>query len=291
MKRLCLLLLPLLAACATHTQSTQPAPTAETVASHEAANANVAREIFGMTFASDARPQSSANRTGIRTNDLLFSRRVDSRTYFMQDLRRTEPGNHYQGSDEQLMTLATTMLRNAGIPEREIASRRVLQMLEQSANVDRPNRRVIRMMPVAKAGRIAELGRQIAGVPVFSSRVVVMVNAEGRPSFAEVHWPVVPDDVVREALRLRALVAGGWKPQDVRGARVDRIEAGIIHSPAPAFVMDIAPVIRVTLTSTDKPGGKKPVLYFDRAGRLIAPPRTFPGVQAACPVLPRTQKR
>jgi hypothetical protein len=263
-KKICLFLLPLVLGCRTTTHTTPEAA--------------LAREIFGMTFAADVRPQSSANMSGLRTEDQLFSRRRDSRTFFVQD-RRVEAGARFGGSDARLLEIATGMLRRAGIPESEIASPRVLQERLQHATLDRGTKKVVRMEQAANGTRIAHVSRSIGGIPVFTSRLVLTVGADERPSFAELHWPEIPADVVSEAGRLRRMVAGGWQPPQRERVRVESIDAGIVHSPAASFVMDVAPVIRVIYASEN--GGKKPMFFYDGNGRVVTPPRTFPSQPAA----------
>jgi len=49
--------------------------------------------------------RSEANLVGFRSKDVLFSRRTDSRTYFVQDLRKKGEGErkYFRGSDEQIL--------------------------------------------------------------------------------------------------------------------------------------------------------------------------------------------
>jgi hypothetical protein len=65
----------------------------------------------------------------------------------------------------------------------------------------------------------------------------------------------------------------GFKPEEVRGAEIEAVEAGIIHSPAIGFFMDVVPVIRCIYRAKGDRLGKKPVLYLDRHGEPASIPR------------------
>jgi hypothetical protein len=285
---LLVVLIPLLVACA----STKPPRTAvseESVQAYDARNASLAQELFGMTFDSKARTQSQLNFSAIRTDDLLFSRRIDSRTYIMYDRRASEAGTKlYEGPDSKLLEIATALLQRASIPTSEIARPRVLQVEGRVASFD-PLTKVLSNVKNTKEKRFALVNRQIEGLPVFSSRLLLVAAADGRPGFAELHWPEIPNEVIAEARRLQRLVREGWKAPEQKGARVETIEAGIVHSPAAALVMDIIPVIRVIYASNDPKVGGKAMLYFDRSGQMVTPPREFP--VTPCPGKPRESSK
>ncbi len=97
----------------------------------------------------------------------------------------------------------------------------------------------------------------------------------GKIGRLELHWPDLPAAVVREAEILCTIVQQGFKPPDVRGATVESVEAGIIHSPIVGFFIDIAPVIRVIYRNDDPSTGRKPTLFLDRHGQAAAQPRAI----------------
>jgi hypothetical protein len=117
--------------------------------------------------------------------------------------------------------------------------------------------------------------RQIAGVPVFSSRAIVGLLPGGEIGFLEVHWPEIPAKVTEESQRYRQIVEKKWRAPERKGARVESVTAGILHSPAAATAMDFYAVIRVIYAPLDKRIGKKPVGYFDPEGKPITMPRTL----------------
>jgi hypothetical protein len=71
-------------------------------------------------------------------------------------------------------------------------------------------------------------------------------------------------------------VGRGFEHRDLPGARVESIEAGVIHSPAIGLFMDVMAVIRVVYIGDDPRVGRKPTLYFDRHGDLVTLPRDIP---------------
>jgi hypothetical protein len=86
--------------------------------------------------------------------------------------------------------------------------------------------------------------------------------------------------VLAEAKALAAVVRAGFDPEDVRGAEVESVEAGVIHSPAIGFFMDVVPVIRCVYRAKETRLGTKPVLYLDRHGERVSLPR---GIEPAAP--------
>jgi hypothetical protein len=109
-------------------------------------------------------------------------------------------------------------------------------------------------------------------LPVWSSHLQVGLTAKGDVGELELHWPRLTPEVVAEAQVLRRLVDAGFTPPKVAGASPESVEAGIIHSPAIGFFMDIVPTIRV-IYAGDERGGKKPTLFVDRHGELVSLPR------------------
>jgi len=216
------------------------------------------------------------NMAGLRSQHVLFSERLDSRTYFVQDDRFQvdQGGEAFQGTDEELIHLARQILGKLAIPAEEIASAAVLTEKETTAHLD-PGARVYVPAPVRSGRRFVELSRSLVGVPVFSSRALIGLKGDRSIGFIEAHWPEIPAATLREAQNLRELIQRGWRPPAQSGATVESVEAGIIHSPALGFVMDVYPVIRVIYAAEDRSVGRKAVLYLDRNGKTVPAPRTF----------------
>ena len=217
-----------------------------------------------------------ANVAGIRSASALVSQRLDSRTYFVQvqSYGADKTAGVFAGSDDELLARARAVMTALDVPEAEIERSSVLHEKTQTGSVDPLTGRLV-AGPVRDAGRTAELMRSVEGVPVFSSRAIIGLSRDGSVGNAEVHWPAVSEAIVREAHRLQEQVRAGWSAPPQEGARVESVEAGIIHSPAMGFVMDVYPAIRVIYAAENPRIGRKLTLYLDGKGQSLPVPRQF----------------
>jgi len=79
---------------------------------------------------------------------------------------------------------------------------------------------------------------------------------------------------VREATVLALLLKRrAFQPPELADARPETVQAGIIHSPAVGFFMDVVPVIRVIYSNANPELRRKPTLYLDRHGQTVPMPR------------------
>ena len=159
-------------------------------------------------------------------------------------------------------------------PAAEIAETTILAEQAQEGRLD-PDTGQIQVEPAYAGKRQALITRQIKELPVWSSSMLLGLNWDKSIGFLQLHWPEIPNEVLGRARKLQATVRQGWKPPDREGAKVESVEAGIIHSPAIGFVMDVEPAIRVIYAPTDESFGKKPVLYLDENGADVPIPRQF----------------
>ena len=120
---------------------------------------------------------------------------------------------------------------------------------------------------------MSRVTRRIDGLPVWSSGITLGLTRNGGIGFLEAHWPEIPSTVLEEARRLAERVKEGWRPPERQGGKPESVEAGVIHSPAAGFVMDIYPAIRVIYTDISM--GKKATLYLDCHGNNLPIPRQF----------------
>jgi hypothetical protein len=230
-----------------------------------------AEAITGWSW-SDPEYGSAANISGMRAGDLMFSRRTDSNTIFARDARygHLAKSGAWTGDDNTLVDACRRLLEAADVADEEIESIECITEFGQVANRAEDDRYEIgEPTPLLK---IARARRSIGSVPVWSSGASVGLLESGVIGTLEVHWPRVPQDVIREVAVLRKL-AGTFRPPETAGADVESIEAGIIHSPAIGFFMDIMPVVRVTYRGIEPGLSRRVVLYLDRHGEPVEPPR------------------
>lgn len=216
---------------------------------------------------------STRNISGIRSKTWTFSRRHDSRTVFASDSRygQLRKAGAWAGSDEKTVTFCRRMLRTAGVAPKEIAQIQVQSEMGQVAQRQDDGRFQVREPRLIR--KLAFARRAIHGIPVWSSYARLGLTRKGEVGCFELHWPELPAAVVKEASVIHQLVKRGYKAPKVPGAKVESIEAGILHSPAIGFFMDIIPSIRVIYRGDDATIGRKPVLYLDRHGDPVALPR------------------
>ena len=204
---------------------------------------------LGIDIGGAKRQGVEGNTAGIKSPDVLFSRRTDSRTYFVQDRRfgiAKEGGTGFDGPDDEL---AARRARRHGAPrdpDHEIAESSVLTEQAQEGRFDQDTGK-IELEPEYAGKRRALLTREVESLPVWSSSVLVGLNWDRSIGFLQLHWPEIPKEVVGHARKLHSVVEHQWTPPERPGAKVESAEAGIIHSPAVGFVMDFAAAIRVDL--------------------------------------------
>jgi hypothetical protein len=236
----------------------------------------IATETLGLKLENDVTVGHKDNFSGLRTADITFSQRLDSRTFLVYDRRFSdtkEAGVNLQ-PDEALLKRSRELLARLRVPTAEIASEKVVQEKTQVGERN-PKTGRFKLYGIEPGKKWARTARQIEGVPVFSSRATIGLMPNGEVGFLEVHWPQIPAKVTEEARRYAELAAKDWHAPELKGARVESITAGILHSPAAATAMDVVPVIRVVYAPLDRRTGKKPVAYVDPQGNPVAMPRVF----------------
>ena len=274
-------LIPSLNGCGTLTRPSDESPHTVPVKDYsDQAELNAIRQLavaqLGLKLDRVQRQGSEYNFLAVKSDDLLISRRLDSRTFFVQDGRygHDKENGIFQGSDEELKKACYRILARLDIPEREAQEVNILRESLQAGFVDRTSGKVIREEP--RAGRrLARCSRRIEGVPIFSSHLILGLTKQKTIGFMEVHWPEIPEATFKEARRLQYMVKHGWQPPARKGARVESVEAGVIHSAATGFLMDIYPAVRVVYAPEKEGVGRKLVLHFDRHGNPVPVPREF----------------
>ncbi|UCG58771.1 MAG: hypothetical protein JSU70_04505 [Phycisphaerales bacterium] len=220
------------------------------------------------------REGSEYNFLAVKSDDVLISRRLDSRTYFVQD-QRYGPGKEadvFRGGDKELKKACYELLARLGVPASEVRDVDVLHETTQVASVDPKSGEVIREKP-QRGCKFARCSRHIEGIPVFSSNLTLALTEKKTIGFMELHWPVIPQATIKEAHRLQYKLKHGWKPPEQKGVKVESADAGIIHSAAAGLLLDIYPAIRVVYAPQTEAIGRKLVLHFDRHGNPVPMPR------------------
>jgi hypothetical protein len=242
-----------------------------------------AARIAGFDLGKQPTFATAANVSGVRTRSLVFSRRLDSLTIFARDEHygHGRKAGAWTGANKDLVARARKILRAAKVPDAEI--RRIRIVTERGGVAERLPSGEVRVERPEVLRKLARAERRATGIPVWSSHAVIGLTAKGAVGQLEIHWPYIPPPVLAEAKVLASIARKGFKPMEVRGAEVETVEAGIIHSPAIGFVMDVVPAIRCIYRPRDTRLGKKPVLYLDRHGELVSHPRGIepaPAVEA-----------
>jgi hypothetical protein len=214
------------------------------------------------------------NTLGIRSETALWSTRTDSRTYFLQDqdFGPDRPRGHFGGSPDVLLDAMQSLLDRLGIAQDERATKRVVTERTRAASYD-PETNHVELEPVQDGIRYAEVTRAIEGIPIWHSKALLALAADGRPGFIQVHWPELPDDLTREAAAFADAITAGWKPPDIEAAHPETSEAGVLHSLAVGFVMEAVAVVRVIYAADDPGIGRKPVRYVTIDGQDVPEPR------------------
>ena len=240
------------------------------------ATRRIAAEALGLKIDKIVASGHKDNFSGLQTDNVTFSQRLDSRTFFAYDRRfsSTKETGIYGEADEALLKRSHELLERLKVPAAEIASEKVVLEKTRVGQRDPKSGRYT-LGPVEAGKKWARITRQVYGVPVFSSRATIGLMPDGQVGFLEVHWPEIPPKVTEQARRYRELAGKGWRAPQLKGARVESVTAGILHSPAAGTEMDVVPVIRVVYAPLDRRLGKKPVAYVDPEGNPVAMPKVL----------------
>lgn len=234
---------------------------------------NLAAAVAEFDFGADAEFGSARTVEGLRAGSLTFSRRHDSLTIFAAD-DRYGPGREsgaWTGSEDELLRTALRCVVNAGVAESEIAD--LHAVAEYGAVAERVSDTEFRSEDAEILQKVAVARRVVDGTAVWPSYARVALTAEGLVGALEIHWPHIAPEVAAEAALLSELVVQGARPPELPGASPESVEAGVLHSSAIGFFMDVVAAIRVTYRAEDPMLGRKPVLFLDRHGEPVSSPR------------------
>jgi hypothetical protein len=218
---------------------------------------------------------TAANVSGVRTRTHSFSRRRDSLTIFARDINygHLKKAGAWTGPDRALVAACRRVLRAARVPSAEIGSIEVLS--EHGTVAERQSGSEFRVEKPELLRKVGRAHRVVDGLPIWSSHLIVGLTRDGDVGQLELHWPRLHPEVIKEGKLLQSIVKRGFKAEEVAGARLESIEAGVLHSPAIGFFMDVTAAIRAVYVGKDPTRGRKPVFYLDRHGDRITPPRAI----------------
>ena len=236
----------------------------------------LATKTLGLKIDDVERQGSERNFLAVKSDRILVSQRLDSRTCFVQDnfYGLNNKAGVFKGDDKELQSFCYEIVKRFNINPDEINKVEVLHEKIQEGSFDDKTGKLTAGEPTL-GRRMALCTRHVEGIPVFSSKIIVGLTQDKTIGFMELHWPVIPEATVKEAHRLQYKVKNGWKAPEQKGAIIESIEAGIIHSAAAGFLMDIYPAIRVIYTPEKEGIGRKLMLHFDRHGNEVPIPREF----------------
>ena len=85
---------------------------------------------------------------------------------------------------------------------------------------------------------------------------------------------------------MQKTIKSGYEVPPRSGAKIEQVQAGILHSGAAAFMDEQVAAIRLIYTPTDLRLGMKPLLYLAANGKPVAIPRNL-DAKLEAPVPPR----
>jgi hypothetical protein len=137
--------------------------------------------------------------------------------------------------------------------------------------------------------RTLVIGRAVEGMPVWNSRLKLDLDEKGEIAALELSWPKIEPKVIESARRLKKLVESDFKAPERPGAKVESIQAGILHSPAASFIDEQVATVRVIYAAPESRLGMKPMIFLGADGKPVAVPRQL-DARPEAPTPERPQK-
>jgi hypothetical protein len=123
---------------------------------------------------------SEANLVGLRSEHVVVSRRLDSRTWFVHDARYGvgNSAGHYRGPPGDQVEAAHRVLQIFAIPMGEVATERVVTEQGQVARHDR-EKQAVHLEDITEGKGVAWLTRAVEDRPVWDSSLLLGLTAAG----------------------------------------------------------------------------------------------------------------
>jgi hypothetical protein len=193
--------------------------------------------------------------------------------YIIANRKAVTDGGFFTGSDDELRRRGVDLLKGLGIDPKEVAEIKVLQQFIQRGLVNRQTRQM-RAEPPRRDQRMLWATRAVNGIPVWSSRLLLTLDRQGRIAYFEMVWPRIDPKVLNDAQRLQR-IGTNFRAPEVANAKPEQVGAGILHSAAIGFFNDQTAAMRVIYRANRREIGKKPVYYLTAEGRPVAMPRNI----------------
>jgi hypothetical protein len=189
------------------------------------------------------------------------------------DKKATAAGDEktFAGTDDELKRRGIRILEAIGAKSSDVLETRVLQQMTQAVYQE-PGREA-KPEPARKGRRTLLVTRQVDGIRVPSSRLLLDLGANGRIVFMELTWPEISKETVETARRLQEVSRREYQPPAMEAATVESVQPVVLHSPAVGFFDDQVAALQVIYKPDRAEVGKKPVRYVDAEGRDVKLPR------------------
>lgn len=197
------------------------------------------------------------------------------RTFIIHNKKSTAKGDatSFLGKDEIFKQRGMKILNSVGATSKEVDTIKILQQTTQTGVLSKEG--IIKPQRAVKGRRTLLVTRHIDDIPVLSSRMLLNLDAKSNISFLELNWPDITEDTIKSARHLRSIANQEFKPPVMEAAKVEHVQAVILHSPAVAFYNDQVAALQVIYQPERSEMGKKPVRYVDGEGRDVKLPRAI----------------
>ncbi|MEP6767568.1 MAG: hypothetical protein ABJC61_02780, partial [Acidobacteriota bacterium] len=247
-----------------------PARAAEELSKDETARLkDMGTKLFGIQWTGAVHGANERGVLAVTDGTTTLTRR-GTRTFIVNNRKASAAGDAkaFAGTDDALKKRGMRFLEAAGASPKEVLEAKVLQQMTATSYG-----REGKLQPPKKGRRTLLVTRQIDGILVTSSRLLLDLDGSGRIVFMELSWPDVSPETLEMAKRLQQSSRGEFKPPAMESASVESMEPVVLHSPAVAFFDDQVAAIRVIYAPGREEVGKKPVRYLDAAGKDVPMPR------------------
>jgi hypothetical protein len=256
-----------LALCAGPANAAEPLSKKETARLEE-----MGSKVFGIRWAGTVHGARERGVVAVTDGTTTLTER-GARTFIIHDKKATTAadGKAFAGSDDELKKRGVRLLKAIGARSSEVLEAKVLQQMTQAVYQEPGGE--AKLQPPQKGRRTLLVTRQVDGVRVLSSRLLLDLDANGRVVFMELTWPAISKETTEMARRLQEVSKREFKPPAMEVATVESVQPVVLHSPAVGFFDDQIAALQIIYKPERPEVGKKPVRYVDAEGRDVKLPR------------------